>query len=437
MCKVINVGIIGYGVVGRGTTALLVQNKQTILNKTGIAIQVHGVASLDLDENDEYLKDVPVKTNNGMDLVNNPDIDVIVELIGGYGAAKQFIEAAIKNKKHVVTANKALLAVHGKEIFALAAENNVEIGFEASVGGGIPIINVLKEDLAGNNIEEITAIINGTANYILSRMHSEGVSYQEVLKDAQKLGYAEADPTFDVEGIDSAHKITLLSSIAFGTWVNFNKVFTEGITKISASDVEFAKELGCVIKLLAIGKKHKGSVEVHVHPTMIPTHYQLASVNDSYNAVLVKGDFIGKTMFYGRGAGSLPTGSAVAGDIVRIARAVKSSSVGRVPALGFAGAVEEKMPVKDISETSSTFYLRFTVEDNPGVLSMISGIMAEGSISIRQAIQRPQTSENDYMPLVFLTHETPEKSIKSAVAKIDRLDCVKDKTVIIRVEGIN
>jgi homoserine dehydrogenase len=399
---------------------------------------VKGVADLYIDSReDNILPLIPLKTKDAKDLINDPEIDIICELIGGYEPAKSFITAALQNGKHVVTANKALLAVHGEELFSLAAEKGLEIGFEASVGGGIPIIKVLKEDLAVNNITEITAIINGTANYILSRMQQEGASYADVLKDAQRLGYAEADPSFDVQGTDSTHKLTLLSSIAFGTWVDFKKVYTEGITDISSTDVEFAKELGCTIKLLAIGKKHADGVEVRVHPTMIPMHYQLASVNDAFNAVQVQGDFVDKTLHYGRGAGSRPTGSAVAGDVINIARNIASGSCATVPALGFTGPIAEKFPVKDINDIGSSFYLRFNVEDHPGVLSATAGILAKNGISIRSALQRPPLDDSeDILPLVFLTHEATGRQISGAVEEIDKLAFIKEKTVVIRVEGV-
>ena len=433
--KKINVGIIGYGVVGKGTAEALVKNRALVAEKTGLDISLAAVADLYIDTRpDDILPLIPLKTKNADDIINNPEIDIVCELIGGYEYAKRFIIAALNAGKHVVTANKALLAVHGKELFALAEKKGVQIGFEASVGGGIPIIKVLKEDLAVNDIEEISAIINGTANYILTRMQGEGAPYDEVLKDAQRLGYAEADPSFDVEGIDSAHKLTLLASIAFGTWVEFKEVYTEGITKISTTDVEFAKEFGCTIKLLAIGKKHKDGVEVHVHPTMIPLSYQLAMVNDVFNAVHIKGDFVGKTMHYGRGAGGRPTGSAVAGDVINIARDIARGCPSLVPSLGFVK--QRALPVKDIMDTSSAFYLRFNVVDHPGVLASIAGVLAENNISIRSALQRPPVSKNEeILPLVFLTHNTTGRKITQAVEKIDRLPSVKAKTVIIRVEA--
>jgi homoserine dehydrogenase len=418
----VNVGIIGYGVVGKGTVDTLKKNKDTILRKTGLEINIAGIADPKLDG-----------APTAEDMINNPEIDIIVELIGGYTHAKTFIEKAIENGKHVVTANKALLAVHGREIFAKAQERGVEIGFEASVGGGIPIIKVLKEDLAANNIEEIEAIVNGTTNYILTRMKNEGKAYADILADAQKLGYAEADPTFDVEGIDSAHKITLLSSIAFGSWVDFNKVHVEGITKISDVDIDFAKKLNCTIKLLAIAKKCGDSIEVRVHPTMIPDRWQLASVNDVFNAIQVKGDMVGTTLHYGRGAGGAPTSSAVVSDIIDISRNIACGCVERVPALGFVEQTEYKMTA--IGDVLSSFYMRFTVEDNPGVLSKIAGVLAANDISIGTAIQQGKDGQNG-IPLVFLTHNVAGNKVKSAIEEIDKQPFIVNKTVVIRVEGI-
>ncbi|MDR0454398.1 MAG: homoserine dehydrogenase [Deferribacteraceae bacterium] len=431
----VNVGIIGYGVVGKGTVDTLVQNKETIRLKTGIEINLMGVADLAF-KGKSPLPFTQITATDGMELINNPDIHIIVELIGGYDHSKRFITAAINNGKHIVTANKALLAVHGKEIFTLAKEKGVEVEFEASVGGGIPIIKVIKEDLVANNISEINAIINGTANYILSCMTNEGQDYALVLKDAQKLGYAEANPSFDVDGIDSAHKITLLSSIAFGTWVDFNKVYTEGITRISAVDIDFAKELGCTIKLLAIAKKNGDEIEVRVHPTMIPNHYQLASVNGVFNAVQIHGDIVGNTLHYGRGAGGMPTGSAITSDIVNIARNIVNKTIDRVPALGFEQPLEERYRMKSIKDVVSSFYMRFMAADLPGVLSSIAGILAKNNISIRSALQRGLQPKDENVPLVFLTHETTARQIDSAVKEIDNMDLVSDKTVIIRVEGI-
>ena len=387
MNKVVNVGVIGYGVVGKGTVAALIDNFQSVKRKTGIDIIVKGVADISID------------------------------------------------KKHVVTANKALLAIYGKEIFPLAKKMGVDIGYEASVGGGIPIIRVMKEDLAVNNILEIYSIINGTANYILTKMTEEGKEFADVLKDAQKQGYAEADPTFDIEGIDSAHKLSILSSIAFSTLVDMDKVFVEGISNIKPIDIAIAKEFGCVIKLLAIAKRHGNDIEVRVHPTMIPVTNTLAQVNGVFNAVYLKSDKTGPTLHYGQGAGSTPTGAAVAGDIINIARNITSNIDIRVPVLGYVEQ-EENINVINIKDIHSSFYMRLMVEDTPGVLAQVGLILANNGISVSSALQRESSIEcNGCVPLVFMTHDVIGSQIINAVKEIDSQPFIKEKTVIIRVEG--
>jgi homoserine dehydrogenase len=428
----VKIGLIGYGVVGKGFVTAIKRNKNVIADKTGIELELTGVADLSIKAPyDELLSDVPVKTNNAGELTANPGIDIIVELIGGYNPAKDFICAAICNKKYVVSANKALLALHGREIFSLAGEFGVGVGFEASCGGGIPLVGVLKEDLAANNIQEICAIINGTANFILTRMTYENASYETALEEAKTLGYAEADPTYDVEGIDSAHKITLLSSIAFGTWVDFNRVYTEGITKLSTVDINFAKELGCAIKLLAIAKRTDEGIDVRVHPTIIPLTHRLASVNDSFNAVLIRGDIVGETLHLGRGAGSLPTGSAVASDVIKLARDIVNAAEYRIPPLGFLSP--KTLGVTDIKDVVSAFYLRFETEDTPGVLSGVAGVLAKNNVSIKSALQRPYES-NLPIPMVFLTHETTGRQIDDCLKEIVGFPFIKGEPVAIRVE---
>ena len=436
MDKVVNVGIIGYGVVGKGTVAALMDNYETVKRKTGIDIVVKGVADITIDKKqDEYLSKIDIVTKDAMDLITNKDIHIIVELVGGYTFAKDFVIKALENKKHVVTANKALLATYGKEIFPLAKKMGVDIGFEASVGGGIPIIRVMKEDLAVNNIFEIYSIINGTANYILTKMTEEGKEFADVLKDAQKQGYAEADPTFDIEGIDSAHKLSILSSIAFSTMVDMDKVFVEGISNIKPIDIAIAKEFGCVIKLLAIAKRHGNDIEVRVHPTMIPFTNTLAQVNGVFNAVYLKSDRTGPTLHYGQGAGSVPTGAAVAGDIINIARNIASNINVRVPVLGYEKQ-EENINIIDIKDIHSSFYMRLMVEDTPGVLAQVGLILANNGISVSSALQRESSVEcSGCVPLVFMTHEVVGSQIINAVKEIDAKPFIKEKTVIIRVEG--
>ncbi len=436
MDKVVNVGVIGYGVVGKGTVTALIDNKDTIFSKVGIKINVKGVADLDINEkNDEYLKQIEILTKDAYELINNKEIDIIVELIGGYTFAKDFVIAALKNKKHVVTANKALLATHGKEIFSLAQNNGLDIGFEASVGGGIPIIRVMKEDLAINNINEIYSIINGTANYILTRMTNEGKEFGEILADARKNGYAEADPTFDIEGIDSAHKIAILSSIAFSTYISIDNVYVEGISNIKPIDIAIAQEFGCVIKLLAIAKRHGDDIEVRVHPTMIPKTNTLAGINGVFNAIYLKSDKTGPTLHYGRGAGKDATGAAVAGDIINIARNITENVNMRVPVLGFVEN-RQNFNIISIKDIHSAFYMRLMVEDTPGVLAKVGLILAKNGISVSSALQREATSsQENCVPLVFMTHEVIGNSIINAVEEIDMQPFVKEKTVVIRVEG--
>jgi len=432
----VNVGIVGYGTVGKGTVNVLIDNANVIKEKTGIDIFVKSVADLKINEfDDQFLRKVPNKYTDADMIINDPVIDIVVELIGGYNAAKKVILDAIEKKKHVVTANKALLAVYGTEIFKKAEEKSVQLGFEGSVGGGIPIIKVLKEDLAANNIKEIYGIINGTANYILTRMEKEGKEFDEVLKDAQRLGYAEADPTFDIEGIDTAHKITILSSIAFNTIIPFDKVFVEGISSIKQVDIDFAKKLNCKIKLLAIAKKHENDIEVRVHPTMIPERYILSKVENVFNAIYLVSDKLDRTIHYGRGAGGLPTGSAVAGDIISIARDIICGCQRRVPVLGFTKEYRSYFPVKNIDDIRSSFYLRFMALDKPGVLSKIAGVLGKYNISISAAIQPGDYSPGDVVPLVFMTHETIGRHVSDAVREIDSMEYVKSKTVVIRVEG--
>lgn len=434
--KNVNVGIIGLGTVGMGTLNVLLENRETIINKTGLNINVKSVCDLKINNiSSELLKGVQVKTADMNEILNDSEIDIVVELIGGYTVAKRIIMSAFDNGKHVVTANKALLAVDGKDIFKKSEEKGLYLGFEGSVGGGIPIIRVIKEDLAANNVNEIYGIINGTANYILSKMESEGKEFDEVLKEAQRLGYAEADPTFDVEGIDTAHKIAILSSIAFQTIVPFEEVFVEGISNIKQVDIDFAKKLNCKIKLLAIAKKHADDIEVRVHPTIIPERYILSKVNDVFNAIYIVSDKVDRTIHYGRGAGSLPTGSAVAGDIINIARDIVSCGKKRVPTLGFQTDYEPQYPVRDINEINSSFYLRFSALDKPGVLSKIAGVLGKYGISIKSAIQPGDRAPNDVVPLVFMTHETKGRNVNDAVAEIDSLEYVRDKTVVLRVEG--
>lgn len=436
MLETINVGLIGYGTVGRGTVKSLMNNAKIITENTGITYRVKAVADLKIDEfqDDEYIKQIPVKTKNVDDILNDDDIHIVVELIGGYTFAKDFIIKALKKGKHVVTANKALLALHGQELFAIAKESGTDIGFEGSVAGGIPIIRVLKEDLAANNVHEISGLINGTANYILTEMETKGKEFEEVLAEAQKLGYAEADPTFDVEGIDTAHKIAILASIGFNTIVPFDQVFVEGISSIKQVDIEFAKKLDCRIKLLAVAKKNENDIEVRVHPAMLPLSHQLANVNGVFNAVSVRGNMVDRIVNIGRGAGSEPTGSAVAGDIISIGRNIACGCPTRVPVLGYTKEYKQYYPVRDIKNVASSFYVRFSVMDEPGHLGRIATILGDHGVSIAQAMQTIKQMPGEPVPVVFMTHEVMAKNLQDAIAEILEQGIVKVEPVVIRVK---
>jgi homoserine dehydrogenase len=430
--KVINVGIIGFGTVGAGTAKILLDNAGTISSRSGFDVRVKNIADLDIKRDRGIKLPAGVLTADAASVINDPEIDVIVELIGGIHPAKDFILQAIKNKKHVVTANKALLATEGSDIFRAASQNGVEVGFEAAVAGGIPIIKVIREGLVGNKVLTIFGIINGTSNYILSKMTDERVDFADALKEAQRLGYAEADPTFDIEGIDTAHKMTLLASLAYGIPLSFNDVYKEGITKITARDIEFATELGYRIKLLDIAKAVDGEIEMRVHPTMVPNEYLISKVDGSFNAIFVEGDAVGSTLYYGRGAGDLPTGSAVVADIVDIGRNIVSGGAARAAGISTDNASGIKL--RKMEDIESMYYFRFSALDNPGVLSKISGILGNNNISIASVIQKGRSSVAS-VPLVVLTHVAREKDVQKAIAEIDNLQVVAEKTLFIRVEG--
>lgn len=422
--KEVKVGIIGFGVVGTGTAKILLNNRELIRKRTGIDLILKKVADKDIKRQRDIILPEGVLTSDVSEILNDPDINIVVELVGGIHPAKDFILEALNNGKHVVTANKALLAEEGNDIFNLAKRKGLQLGFEASVGGGIPIIKVMREGLIANKMLAIYGIINGTTNYILTKMTNEGIDFQDALREAQQLGYAEADPTLDIEGIDSAHKITILSSIAYGIPLSFNKVYCEGITKITAQDISFAKEFGYKIKLLAITKILNGEIEQRVHPTMVPEDYLIAKVDGVFNAIYVEGDNVGSTLYYGRGAGSMPTGSAVVADIVDIAKGANR----------FPFEFSENLNIKNIEEIESMYYFRFSALDRPGVLSKISGVFGEHNISIASVIQKGR-SKGGAVPLVILTHKAKEKDVLQALEKIDKLPVVAAKSVFIRVEG--
>jgi homoserine dehydrogenase len=429
--KKITVGIIGFGTVGSGAAKILLENRNILSERTGFDITLKKVADRDLQRDRGIRLPKGILTPDAGDVLNDPDIDIVVELVGGIHPAKDFIFDAIRKKKHVVTANKALLATEGNEIFSEAEKQGVEIGFEATVAGGIPIIKVIREGLVANKMVAIYGIINGTSNYILTKMTEEKVEFSDALKDAQRLGYAEADPTFDIEGMDSAHKLTILSSLAYGIPLSLDRVYKEGITKITSRDIEFASELGYKVKLLAITKATDGEVEMRVHPTMIPNEYLISKVDGVFNAVYVEGDAVGATLYYGRGAGDMPTGSAVVADIVDIGRNIACGGVRRVPWIS-GGAGTRK--IRKMEEIESMYYFRFSALDKPGVLSNISGILGNHNISIASVIQKGRSISGS-VPLVVLTHRAKERDVLNAVGEIDNLPVVSDKTLFVRVEG--
>jgi homoserine dehydrogenase len=427
----INVGIIGFGIVGSGTAKILIENKHILRERLGFDLNLKRIADLDITRDRGINIPDGVLTTDANAIMEDPDIHIVVELMGGIKPAKDFILKSIQNGKHVVTANKALLATEGTDIFSAALKHGVEVGFEASVAGTIPIIKVIRESLVANRINAIYGIINGTCNFILSKMTEECVEFADALKDAQKLGYAEADPTLDIEGFDSAHKLTILASLAYGIPLSYNTIHVEGITKISAQDISFSSELGYKVKLLAIAKESNGEVELRVHPTMIPAEYLISKVDGPFNAVYVDGDASGSTLYYGRGAGSVPTGSAVVGDIADIGRNIHKNATGRVPA--FVRLSSEKR-IKKIEDINSRYYFRFSALDKPGVLSKISGILGNYNISIASVIQKGRMV-GEAVPLVVLTHEAKEKDVKQALHEIDQLPVVMGQTMLIRVEG--
>jgi len=430
--KAINVGIIGFGTVGAGTAKILLNKRKELEVKSGVSIVLKKIADLDIKRDRGIKLPGDVLTNNAKEVLNDPDIDIVVELIGGIHPAKEIIIEALKKGKHVVTANKALLAEEGKQIFAEAEKNSVNVGLEASVAGSIPIIKIVRESLIGNSINNIYGIINGTANYILTKMTDEGVDFETVLKEAQALGYAEADPTFDIEGIDSAHKLTILAALAFGIPFSFKKVYTEGITRITPLDIQFASEFGYKIKLLAIAKRTGKDIELRVHPTMMPEDYLISSVSGVFNAIFVEGDAAGDALYYGRGAGEMPTGSAVVSDIVDIARNMTTGACAGSKGINVAGSPDFR--IKNMEDIRTCYYLRFSAIDKPGVMSRISGILGSHNISIKSMIQQGRKKEKA-VPVVMMTHEAREKDMMRALKEIDRLSIVSSRTMYLRVEG--
>ncbi len=432
--KSVKVGLIGFGVIGSGMVKILQDNQNIIQGRLGATVEVIKIADLDITTDRGVAVKSGILTTDANEVLDHPDVDIVVELMGGYDPARSFILQAIKNKKHVVTANKALLALHGDEIFSAAEKKGVGIGFEASVGGAIPIIRSIKEGFVANRIQAIEGIMNGTANYILSKMTDGDHDFDTVLKEAQEKGYAEADPTFDIEGTDSAHKIAVLTRLAYGTSVNFDDIYVQGISRISPLDIKCAHEFGYRIKLLAISKFDGKTIDVRVHPAMIPESKPMANVNGVLNAIMVCDDLMEENVLVGHGAGSLPTGSAVVADVVEIARNILSGAKDRVPLQSFQKDSIRSIPLRDMSEIEGEYYLRFWVQDKPGVLSRISGILGNHDISIEAVIQRVKDENGQGVPLVMMTHDAKEKNIQAALKEINALDEVFEKTVLIRVE---
>jgi len=430
----IKVGLLGLGVVGAGTWKVLTGNAEEIARRAGRRIEIVAVAVRDVDKARRLVGDDILVTGDGMEVVRHPDIDIVVELIGGDTVARQWVMEAISRGKHVVTANKALLALHGNEIFSAARKNSVMVGFEAAVAGGIPIVKAIREGLTANHIQWLAGIINGTTNFILSEMRSRGLSFGEVLAEAQRLGYAEADPTFDIEGIDAAHKLALLASLAFGIPVQFDKAYVEGISGLAQEDIAHAERLGYRIKLLGITRYRPEGIELRVHPTLIPAERLLANVEGAMNAVLVSGDMVGPTLYYGQGAGALPTASAVVADLVDVARLDSAEPGHRVPHLAFQHDALDDTPVLPIADVLSSYYLRLRVEDRPGVLADLSRILSDAGISIGSMFQEPH-GENS-ADIIFLSHEAREGSVDSALARIRTLPFVKSDVTRIRVEHL-
>ncbi|MDQ1362377.1 MAG: homoserine dehydrogenase [Pseudomonadota bacterium] len=434
--KPVKIGLMGLGTVGGGTATVLQRNAEEITRRCGCSLQIIHAASLNIAEQ-KFLDPARVKlTENAWDVVNNPEVDVVVELIGGYTLARELVMKAIENGKHVVTANKALIATHGDEIFRAAQAKGVIVGFEAAVAGGVPIIKAIREGLAANRIQWLAGIINGTGNFILTEMREKGRDFNDVLKEAQALGYAEADPTFDVEGIDAAHKLTILASIAFGIPLQFKKTFTEGITRIAREDVTYAEQLGYRIKHLGIARRTERGIEMRVHPTLIPERRLIANVNGVMNAVLVKSDAVGPTLYYGPGAGAEPTASAVIADLIDVARAKDADAAHRVAMLGFQPDAMSDVPVLAHDEFETACYLRMLAEDKPGVLADVTRIFADKNISIEAVIQKEPQEGQTRVQLILLTSKVLEKNMNAAIAAVEKLSVIEGKVTRIRMEHL-
>ncbi len=434
--KPVKVGILGLGTVGGGTVNVLKRNAAEIARRAGREIIITRASAKDLNKQRICDTEGIALTTDPFEIINDPDIEIILELIGGAGPVKEMVLKAIANGKHVVTANKSLIALHGNEIFAKASEKGVIVAFEAAVAGGIPIIKAIREGLSGNQIEWLAGIINGTGNFILTEMRDKGRDFSDVLAEAQALGYAEADPTFDVEGIDAAHKLTILASIAFGIPLQFDKIFTEGITKITRVDVEYAEQLGYRIKHLGIARKTSEGIELRVHPTLIPERRLIANVNGVMNAILVKGDAVGPTLYYGAGAGAEPTASSVVADVIDVVRALTSDPENRVPHLAFQADALDDIPVLPADKFKTSYYLRLNAEDKPGVLAEVTRILADHQISIEAISQKVPLKNETSVPIIMLTQVTLEKEMNAAIAEIEALTTVTGTVNRIRLETL-
>jgi homoserine dehydrogenase len=432
----VNVGVLGFGTVGTGVVRILVENNNLLKARVGADLNLKYVADIDTETDRGIALDSGVLVSDAHKIIEDPDIDIVVEMIGGEGIAKDLILKAIENGKHVVTANKALIASHGNTIARAAAVKAVDFGYEASVGGCMPIIKSVRESLVGNRIHSMIGILNGTCNYILTRITEAGSTFSEALSEAQAEGFAEADPTLDVEGFDTAHKLAILNALAYGMEINLGDIYIEGISKIDPVDIAFAREFGYKVKLLAIGKDNGASVEARVHPTMISFADPLSSVSGSLNAVSINADAVGRVMLYGRGAGMMPTGSAVVSDIVDIARNLLTGTTGRIPVFSYQPEAIREIPILPVDEIHTHYYFRFAALDRPGVLSKISGILGDNGISIRSVHQKGRKSEGP-VPIVMLTHRAREADVKKALGEITHLDIVSDRPVLIRIEDEN
>jgi homoserine dehydrogenase len=434
--KSIQVGLLGIGTVGGGTFAVLLRNQEEITRRAGRGIEIAVIADKDVEKARQVAAGRAKVSGDANEVVTNPDIDIVIELIGGCTIAKDLVLKAIANGKHVVTANKALLATHGNEIFAAAQKHGVMVAFEGAVAGGIPIIKALREGLSANRIEWIAGIINGTSNFILSEMRTRGASFDSVLKEAQMRGYAEADPAFDIEGIDAAHKLTIMSAIAYGIPMQFDKAYTEGISKLTQEDIRYAEELGYRIKLLGITRRAPKGIELRVHPTLIPKSRLIANVEGVMNAILVQGDAVGATMYYGAGAGAEPTASAVVADLVDVTRMHTADPEHRVPHLAFQPDQLAATPILPMEEVETSYYLRMRVKDQPGVLADITRVLADGAISIDAMVQKEPSEGEDQVDIIMLTHLVVEKNVNAAIRRIEALPVVLGKVTRIRLEEL-